>query len=167
MRCSPLYFALALSSLCFLPQSVVAAEVVVDTLADEIACARRELAAAKIEARQYAQVEYPSQLRALNAEIEFTDAEIRTMRREIRRYIPNFKYSYGQLPTMVYRDLPLCLKDAEIRRRTLSAERNDLMRYRANHQQLLELRVAAARDRVLALEGGGIIELEPGLIVDP
>jgi multidrug resistance efflux pump len=161
-----LYFALALASVCFVPQSLHA-EVVVASLEDEIAGARRELAAAKIEARQYWQVEYSSQLRALNAEIELADAEIRALRREIRRYIPNFKYSYGQLPTIAYRDLPLCLQEAEIRQRTLIGERNDLIRYRANHQQLLELRVAAARDRLIALEGGGLIEFEPGIVVEP
>jgi hypothetical protein len=163
MHCSRLLYALALTALTFLPETAFAQT---DTLKAEIAAARRELIAAKIEARHFWQVEYPRRRRELNAAIEFADAEIRTLRRQFRSYGPFNTFAYGQLPSIAYRDLSLCLKDAEIRHRMLIDERNNLVRFHSDELQLLELRVAEARDRVLALEGGGLIEFEPGVIVD-
>ena len=163
MHCSRLFYALALTALTFLPETALAD---VATLEAQIAAARRELTAAKIEAQQFWQVEYPRRRRELNAAIELTDAEIRTLRRQIRSYGPFNTFAYGQLPAIGFRELPLCLKEAEIRYRALVDERNNLARSHANELQLLELRVAAARERVLALEGGGLIEFEPGVVVE-
>jgi hypothetical protein len=154
--------------LSFLPQRAQAqTEVDTRSLEAEIACARRELAAAKIEARHYWQVEYPACRRDLNAEIDFADTEVRTLRREIRKYAPFHSWAWGQLPALGYRDLEPCLKDAETRYRSLVDERNNLQRNSSDQLALLNLRVAEARDRVIALEGGGLIEFEPGKVVEP
>ena len=157
MRCSPLLYALAVSSLFCLPESASAQ---LDPLAAELACARRELVAAKIEARHYWQVEYQRERRALNSAIEFTEAEVRTLRRRLRDYGPFTLFSTGQPLLVTYQDAKLCLLDAELRLRALVDERNNLVRFHSDKLALLELRVAEARDRVIALEGGGIIELE-------
>lgn len=163
MRFSPRYYGLALSSLVLLPLNAFAD---VNSIGADVAAARRELAAAKIAARQLSQVEYPRHRQELNAAIEIADAEIRSLRRQVRGYAPFHTFAYGQQPTLYYRDLPVCLKEAEVRYRTLVDERNNLARSYSNELQLLELRVAEARDRVRALEGGGLIEFEPGVVVE-
>lgn len=126
----------------------------------EVAAARRDLAAAKIEARLYQHAEYECARRELNAEIRLSDAEVRTLRRELRRYGPFNAFAYGQQPAWSYRNAKLCLAEAEIRRRLLIEERNSLHRVHTDQLALLELRVADARARLVELEGGGVIELD-------
>ncbi len=125
----------------------------------ELAAARRALAVAKIEARYYWQVEYQRERRELNASIEFTDAEVQTLRQQLRTLAPFHPFAYGQEPWYGLRDAKLCLKDAEVRLRALIDERNNLVRFHSDHLALLELKVAEARALVVALEGGGEIEL--------
>lgn len=126
----------------------------------EIAAARRELAAAKIEARHYWQTEYQCEKRELDAAIRVSDEEVRTMHRALRRYGPFHAFAYGQQPTLEYRNARLCLAEANARRRLMIDERNGLARSHADHLALLELNVSAARARLVALEGGGVIELD-------
>jgi hypothetical protein len=126
----------------------------------ELAAARRALAVAKIEARSYWQVEYQRDRRDLNAAIEITDAEVQTLRRQLRTLAPFRPFAYGQEPWYGQRDAKLCLKDAEVRLRSLVDERSDLVRFHSDRRALLELRVAEARAAVVALEGGGEIELD-------
>ncbi len=125
----------------------------------EIAAARRALAAAKIEARLYSQVEYQCQKRELDAAIRISDEEVRTMRRQLRAYGPFHAFAYGQQPNFEYRNARLFLVEAETRRRLLIAERNDLARSRTDQMALENLNVAAARARLIDLAGGGVIEL--------
>jgi hypothetical protein len=126
----------------------------------EIAAARRALAAAKIEARLYSQIEYQCQKRELDAAIRVSDEEVRTMRRQLRAYGPFHPFAYGQLPNFEYRNARLCLAEAETRRRLLIDERNDLARNRGDQLALLNLNVAEARARLVELAGGGVIELD-------
>lgn len=126
----------------------------------EVAAARRDLAAAKIEARLYQHAEYECSRRELNAEIRLSDAEVRTLRREFRRYGPFNAFAYGQQPAWGYRNAKLCLAEAEVRRRLLIEERNSLHRVHTDRLALLELQVADARARLVELEGGGVIELD-------
>jgi hypothetical protein len=126
----------------------------------ELAAARRALAVAKIEARHYWQVEYQNQRRELNAAIEFTDAEVQTLRQQLRTLAPFRPFAYGQEPWYGLRNARLCLKDAEVRLRALVDERNNLVRFHSDRQALLELNVAEARALVVALEGGGEIALD-------
>src|SRR3990172_7979078 len=124
----------------------------VDPYQAELAAARRALAAAKIEARLYWQIDYQCQRRELNAAIEITDAEVQTLRRRLRTFAPFNPFALGQQPSFALRDARLCLKDAEVRLRSLIDERNNLVRFHSDKLALLELNVAAARDRVVALE---------------
>lgn len=126
----------------------------------ELAAARRELAATKIEARLYRNSEYECARRELNAEVQLADAEVRTLRREFRRFGPFNSFAYGQQPAFGYRNAKLCLAEAEVRRRLLIEERNNLHRLHTDQLALLQLRVADARARVVELEGGGLIELD-------
>lgn len=125
----------------------------------EIAAARRELAAAKLEAQLFWNTEYECARRDLNAAIRVSDEEVRTMRRQLKYFGPFNPYAYGQLPEFHYRNAKLFLAEAEARRNLLISERNNLRRTYANQFALLQLNVAAARDRLVELSGGGTIEL--------
>ncbi len=157
MRSFLLAFALAIPAACF-AQNIASAQSTADPL--EISAARRELAAAKIEARLYWQSEYQCAKRELDAAIHVSDEEVRTARRALRRYGPFHAFAYGQQPTLEYRNVRLCLAEAEARRRLLIDERNALARTRSDQMALLNLNVSAARERLVALEGGGLIELD-------
>jgi len=148
--------SLILSAVCFVPELARGQEEV-DPF--ELAAARRELAIAKLEARHYWQVEYPRRRRELNAAIELTDLEIRAMKRTLREYDPFNRFYTGQPLFLPAQDLRICIRDAELRLDALRAERNNLVRFHSDEGRLLDLRVAEARQRVVALEGGGYIEL--------
>jgi hypothetical protein len=124
----------------------------VDSYADEIAAARRELQLAKIEFRDYWQVEYPRIRRHLDAQIRLTEIEVRTLKQQIRLYWPFDRWSTGSAVTWPLQDLRTCLLDAELRLRDLRAERGNLVRFRTPEWQALELRVHDARLRVAEWE---------------
>jgi hypothetical protein len=132
----------------------------IDPFRAELAAARSELVAAKIEARHYWQVEYPRKRRELNAAVTFADAEVRALRRQLWEYGPFSRFSSGEPFSLTIENLRLCLLDAELRLQALRDERNNLIRFHADEGRLYDLRVAAARDRVVELEGGGVIEIE-------
>lgn len=135
------------------PAQAVADQAVIDA-------ARRDLAAAKLEVQQYTQVDFQCRRRELDAAIRVSDEEIRTLRRDLRRYGPFNAFAYGQLPTFQYRNLRLCIAEADARRRLLIEERSNLNRVYNNELALLNLNVAAARARLVELSGGGVIELD-------
>lgn len=134
------------------------AQVIADQAA--IDAARRDVAAARLEVQQATQLDFQCRRRELDAAIHVSDEEVRTLRRDLRRYGPFHAFAYGQLPTFQYRNLRLCIADADARRRLLIAERNDLNRAYNNEVALLNLNVAAARARLVELSGGGAIELD-------
>jgi hypothetical protein len=159
MRCPSRFVFLFAASIVVSTPDVSQAEFLPDPT--ELAAARRELAVAKLEARNYWQIEYPRRRRELNAAITFTDAEVRALKRRLREYWPFTQFSIGQPLFVTYQDLKLCILDAELRLRALRDERNLLVRFHSDEAQLLDMRVAEARARVIELEGGGIIEFEP------
>jgi hypothetical protein len=119
--------------------------------------ARRELEIAKMELRDYWQVEYPRKQRHLNALIELTEAEIRDYKAQLRDWEPYNRFTYGSAFLITIQNTRWCLRDAELRLRDLWAERNALVRFHSDQWRLLEMRVFDARLRVAELEG----ELEP------
>jgi hypothetical protein len=114
--------------------------------------ARRELELAKIEFRDYWQVIFPRIRRELDARIELTEAEIRIYRERLRLYQRFDRYSTSSALVLPLQDLRLCLREAELRRRNLWAERSNLIRFRTPEWRILELRVHDARLRVAAIE---------------
>ncbi|MGD9635559.1 MAG: hypothetical protein AB7G28_10785 [Pirellulales bacterium] len=126
----------------------------------EIAAARRDLAAAKLESQLYIQNEYDCARRELNAAIRVADEEVRTMRRNLKSFGPFNPFAYGQLPAFHYRNARLCLAEAEARRRLLIDERSNLVRTKGTEFALMQLNVEAARARLVELSGGGVIELD-------
>jgi hypothetical protein len=117
--------------------------------------ARHELALAKMELRNYWQVEYPRQQRYLNAEIVLTEAEIRSYKERLLEYEPFNRFSRGQPFATTLQDVQMCLLEAELRLRDLWAERNALLRSHSDTWRALEHKVHAARLRVAEIEAAG------------
>jgi hypothetical protein len=114
--------------------------------------ARRDLELAKLELRQYWQVDYPRQQRELNAAIEMTELEIRNYQERLRAYQPFTRFSTGQPFLITIQDLQMCLRAAELRLDNLREERNNLIRFHSDNWRLLEMKVFDARLRVATLE---------------
>jgi len=123
------------------------------------AAARRDLEIAKIELRLYLQVEYPRQLRQLDAQIKLGAAEVAAYERRRREYRAFDRFSTGGPLLIAGQDLRIRLLEAELCLENLRAERSALVRFHSDQWRLLELRVHEARARVVELEGGGQIEL--------
>lgn len=118
---------------------------------DRIA-ARMDLTAAKNNLRYYWQVEYPRQLRSLDQAIALTRTEIDSNKRLMRQYRPFTRFSIGQPFPITISRLEICIQASEYRLDDLIAERDALVRYRADHFNQLAFEVTLARQRVLALE---------------
>ena len=145
----PLLMLLAFSAgLMLTGSSATAAE----SLDELLANSRRELEIRKIDQRHYWQVEYPRQLRELNAAIRLTQAEVEALEDRVRYYQRLDDY-HGHNPLLdSLQRAELALLDAELRRSNLQAERSALRRFHGDRARLAELRVAAARARVIELE---------------
>lgn len=114
--------------------------------------ARLDLAQAKNNLRYYWQVEYPRQLRALDFAIETTRTDIENNRRLMRQYRPFTRFTIGQPFPITISHLESCNQAAEFRLADLIAERDALMRFRADQFNQLAFEVRQARLQVLALE---------------
>lgn len=147
MKISPIIFVMAVV-LCFV-SSAMAQEPA--NLQARIA-ARHELELAKIDLRNYWQVEYPRRRRDLNAAIELSDMEVRNYQDLLNEYRPFTQFSLGEPFPITIRNLQMCLKEAELRLRNLQAERNTLIRFHGDEFRVLEMRVQQARLRVAELE---------------
>jgi hypothetical protein len=121
--------------------------------------ARRELQLAKLDSRHYWQVEYPRMRHDLNAAIRLTEAEIRRHKALLREYRPFSRFPVGHPLTATIHDLEICLLDAQLRLDALRQERNFLVRFHSDEARLYDLRIVEARRRVIALEGGEVIEI--------
>jgi hypothetical protein len=147
---------LALAAACLMPTGLQAQ---VDDYAAALTHARIELELAKRESRYYWQIEYPRQRRELNAAIELTEAEIHRHKTLLREYRPFHRFSYGNPLTLTIEDLRICLREAELRLNELRHERNNLVRFHSDEARLRDLRVMAARHRMIELQGGAVIAI--------
>src|SRR3954464_1396019 len=114
--------------------------------------ARQELELAKLDLQNYWQIEYPRQRRELNLAIELTQAEIEGNKEQQESLRPFTRFSLGEPFPLTIANLKVCRKNAELRLNNLQAERNSLIRFHGNDFRILELRVQAARQRVVDLE---------------
>jgi hypothetical protein len=149
MRFSPALFCVAIISLGWLPAAALGQDNEYETARME---ARRELQLAKIEFRNYWQIDYPRIRRDLDAQIAITEAEIRNYRERVRLYDSFDRFSTGSAVELTLQSLRICLLDAELRVRDLWAERNNLIRFRTHEWRILEMRVHDARLRVAEIE---------------
>ena len=160
MRFSPVIGCLALTVVCFTPWMVRAET---DLLQIDRINARRALEIAKLELRLYLQVEYPRELRHLDAAILFTTAEVNAVRERLRAYGPFSRFDVGDPFLLSIQEDKLCLLDAELRLQDLKDERCALVRFHSDHARLLELKAQDARDRLVQIEGGEVL-VEPASI---
>ena len=123
--------------------------------------ARHDLELAKIELRNYWLVEYPRQVRELNAAIELTQAEICNNQALQNEYRPFTQFTIGEPFPITIQNLQMCLKAAEIRLKNLQAEKMALIRFHGDQFRFLELKVQVARQRVADLEANDVVESEP------
>lgn len=123
--------------------------------------ARRDLELAKIELRDYWQVEYPRQRRELDAAIELTEMEVRNNEALLHEYRPFTQFSVGEPFPITIRSLQMCIREGELRLRNLQAERNYLVRFHDEQFHILEMKVAEARLRVAELEANDVATAEP------
>jgi hypothetical protein len=164
MKFSLMLLSLAISVICSAPLAVCAQTT---SYAQERAAARRELYLAKVDFRNYWQIEYPRIRRQLDAQIDLTEAEVRIYKERLRLYRPFDRFSTGSAVAWSLQDMRMCLMEAELRLRDLWAERNNLVRFRTAEWRDLELRVHDARVRVAEVEaaienGTNEAELPPG-----
>jgi len=123
-----------------------------DSLAAERTAVRLDLESAKIELRHYLQIEYPRQRRHLDAQIQLTQEEVRSLQERLREYRPFDKFSTGRALVITIQHTRMCLLDAELRLNDLRAERNNLIRFHSDQWRVLELRAYQARARLAELE---------------
>jgi hypothetical protein len=114
--------------------------------------ARHELELAKIDLRNYWQIDYPRQRRELDAAIEMTELEIQNNRTLMEEYRPFTQFSIGEPFPITIRNLQMCIRGAELRLRNLQAERTALIRFHGDQFRVLEMKVQEARMRVADLE---------------
>jgi hypothetical protein len=123
--------------------------------------ARQELELAKIELRNYWQIEYPRQRRELNAAIELTEMELRNNESLLHEYQPFTQFSLGQPFPITIRNLQMCIRENELRLQNLRAEWNALVRFHSDQFRALEMKVQQARWRVAELEANDVVASEP------
>lgn len=160
MRFSP---AVTLSASCLLLAASTFTTAQADPYLTAVADAQRAVQCAQQELLLYRQVEFPRQVRQLNAAIELTKAEIDILRRRLREYAPFDKFQTGK-PLVVTTDATrLHLLDARQRLADLEAERAVLYRYRGAQFRLLAHNMRQAQARVAALSDGEFVIVEQGL----
>jgi hypothetical protein len=164
MKFSPHLLSLAIAVICSAPMSVQGQE---SPYVQERAAARRELYLAKVDFRNYWQIEYPRIRRQLDAQIDLTEAEVRIYKERLRLFRPFDRFSTGSAVAWSLQDMRMCLMEAELRLRDLWAERNNLVRFHTPEWRELELRLHDARVRVAEIEasmeiGTNEADLPPG-----
>jgi hypothetical protein len=122
------------------------------SLDDALLAARRDLEVANIELRLYRQVEFPRKRREFDAQVKIVLAEVDSFKRLVREY-KSFNVSrYSNAFLFSRQRAELALLDAELRLKNLREERSAFRRFHTDHCRLYELKVEAARARVLALD---------------
>jgi hypothetical protein len=149
MRIAP---AILLSAIAIFFSQSHAAQAQATSYEVERLAARRELHLAKIDFRNYWQIDYPRIRRHLDAQIQLTEVEIRVYKERLWMYRPFDRFSTGSAVSYTLQDLRMCLMEAELRLRDLWDERSNLIRFRTPEWRELELRLHDARVRVAEIE---------------
>jgi hypothetical protein len=123
--------------------------------------ARQDLRMAQLDLQNYWQIEYPRQRRELNLAIELTEAEIKGNKEAQESLRPFTRFTIGEPFPLTIANLKICRESAELRLSNLIAERGALIRFHGDQFRTLELRVEAARRRLVALEANGEIAAAP------
>jgi hypothetical protein len=157
MKFSPAIFSLAIVAICG-ATSVLAQNQA--SLEARIA-ARQDLRMAQLDLQNYWQIEYPRQRRELNLAIELTQAEIKNNQEAQESLRPFTRFTIGEPFPLTIANLRICRESAELRLNNLLAERGALIRFHGDQFRTLELRVEAARRRLVELEANEEIAAAP------
>lgn len=114
--------------------------------------AENDFEQAKADLRNYWLVEYPRQLRELDAAIEMTQKEISSNTAMLREYRPFNRFSTGNPFPITQRNLELCARSTELRLDQLRTERNNLVRFHSDKIRALTTHMVQARDRLQAID---------------
>ena len=163
MKFSPAIRSLAILAICSATSALAQNPA---TLEARIA-ARQELRMAQLDLQNYWQIEYPRQRRELNLAIELTQAEIKSNREAQESLRPFTRFTIGEPFPLTIANLRICRESAEMRLNNLLAERNTLIRFHGDQFRTLELRVEAARRRLVELEANEEIAAAPAAVQQP
>jgi hypothetical protein len=161
MKFSPAIYSLAIFAICSATSALAQNQA---SLQERIA-ARQELRMAQLDLQNYWQIEYPRQRRELDLAIELTQAEIKNNQEAQESLRPFTRFSLGEPFPLTIANLRICRASAELRLNDLIAERNSLIRFHGDQFRILEMRVQAARQRVVDLEPRDEIAAAP--VVQP
>jgi hypothetical protein len=125
--------------------------------------ARQDLELAKLDLQNYWQIEYPRQRRELDLAIDLTQAEIQGNQDAQDSLRPFTRFSIGEPFPLTIANLRICRDSAEIRLNNLRAERNNLIRFHGDQFRILQMRVQAARQRVVDLEPKEEVAVAPAV----
>lgn len=123
-----------------------------ESLEAAVAKTRRELESLKIQLRLYRQVEYPRQLRELDAAIRLTQAEIDVLEDRVRDYKRAKDTRSPGLRRESLEKAELSLLEAQLRLNNFVQERLAVRRSFSDCCRLAELEIAAVRARLAELE---------------
>lgn len=117
-----------------------------------LAQARAELTAAKSELLFYLKVEHPRKTRRVAADIKLITLDIKGLKDRLRRYSSFHRSRYNRPFLVSEQNARLALLDAELTLKELQNERSTLFRFKSDFCKPYELKVSAARARVIALD---------------
>jgi hypothetical protein len=122
-----------------------------DELGDAVAAATREVEYARLKLRLYEREEYPRQLGHLDRAIELAKAKVESLERQVKEYEQFTAFRIGQPLFWTLEKTRLELLEHELTLEALQEERFLLVRHRGDRARMLELDLAAAQARLLAL----------------
>jgi hypothetical protein len=99
--------------------------------------------------------------------IELAEEEIKSIDEQYNVLRPFTRFTLDEPFPLTVANLRVCRKAAEIRLNNLLAERNSLIRFHGDQFRILEMRVQAARQRVVELEPSDEVASAPATLTAP
>jgi hypothetical protein len=125
--------------------------------------ARQDLEMAQLDLQNYWQIEYPRQRREINLAIELTQSEIQANQDAQDSLRPFTRFNIGEPFPLTIANLRICRQSAELRLNSLLADRNTLIRFHGDQFRILQMRVQAARQRLVDLEASDELAAAPAV----
>ncbi len=127
----------ALSLACLAAPPDAAAQTIYDT--------QRAVEIAQLRLRLYEQVEHPAELRRVQSDLQFAEAEVTSLKRLLKEYGPMDRFSTGRALMLTIESTRLSLLRCELNRDSLKQQLNALQRWHGDRLRLLRLELAEAR----------------------
>jgi hypothetical protein len=127
----------ALSLVCLTAPREAAAQTIYDT--------QRAVEMAQLRLRLYQQVEHPADLRRVQSDLTFVEAEVASLKRLLKEYGPMDRFSTGRALVLTIESTRLSLLRAELNRDSLKQQLTAMQRWHGDRLRLLQLELAEAR----------------------